>query len=249
MSIKKCGRLSTLHIKILRAHQLQNWISISRGTAFGWWSSRARRFCVVTALGPCVNRPLSRHLTQDLIQDLSASSSPRQVRHLSTYCNTCNEATPSAPCLHFFVAIAMLAVLRGSAIALLSPLAHHTRCSTSRTASRNLSIDLSPFLATRRRTAGVLGAPESSTFVSSSSSSGSSARFYAAMAFDKIKVENPIVEMDGETPVAVFWSTVSSFLSKSWVVLERLSFEFQVYSVFIKNKSCSSSAAIGLTLH
>jgi hypothetical protein len=114
----------------------------------------------------------------------------------------------------------MLAVLRGSAIALLSPLAlaHHTRTrySTSRTASRSLSIDLSPFLATGRRTAGVLGAPESSRFVaSSSSSSGLSARFYAAMAFDKIKVENPIVEMDGEPPVAVFWSTVSSFLSKS----------------------------------
>ena len=105
----------------------------------------------------------------------------------------------------------MLAVLRGSAIALLSPLAHHTRtrCSTSRTASRSLSIDLSPFLATGRRTAGVLGAPESSRFVVSSSSSGLSARFYAAMAFDKIKVENPIVEMDGEPPVAVFWSTVS----------------------------------------
>lgn len=104
----------------------------------------------------------------------------------------------------------MLAVLRGSAIALLSPLAHHTRtrCSTSRTASRSLSIDLSPFLATGRRTAGVLGAPESSRFVASSSS-GLSARFYAAMAFDKIKVENPIVEMDGEPPVAVFWSTVS----------------------------------------
>jgi hypothetical protein len=100
----------------------------------------------------------------------------------------------------------MLAVLRGSAIALLSPLAHHTRTrySTSRTASRSLSIDLSPFLATGRRTAGVLGAPESSRFVASSSSSGLSARFYAAMAFDKIKVENPIVEMDGEPPVAVF---------------------------------------------
>lgn len=145
----------------------------------------------------------------------------------------------------------MLAVLRGSATALLSPLAHHTRtrCSTSRTASWSLSTDLSPFAATGRRGSGVLGAPDSSRFASSSSSSsfGSSARFYAAMAFDKIKVENPIVEMDGEPPAAVVWSVVPSFLSKSWVVLGRLSFEFQV-TLFLWNYFWPSSAAIVLTL-
>ena len=131
----------------------------------------------------------------------------------------------------------MLAVLRGSAIALLSPLAHHTRarCSTSRTASRSLSIDLSPFLATGRRTAGVLGAPESSRFVASSS--GSSARFYAAMAFDKIKVENPIVEMDGEPPVAVFLEYCVFFLikilSSSWKIELRISGLLCFYGILL----------------
>jgi hypothetical protein len=88
----------------LRTHQLQ--ISISHDTAFGVMIFKGPKVYVVTALGPCAKRPLGRHLTQDLIQDLSASPGPRQVRHLSTCRNTCNltkAGTPSAPRLHFLL--------------------------------------------------------------------------------------------------------------------------------------------------
>ena len=52
------------------------------------------------------------------------------------------------------------------------------------------------------------------------------------MAFEKIKVDQPIVEMDGEPPGAVFWNLCFVLLSNSLqVVLGTLSFEIQVYSV------------------
>lgn len=55
------------------------------------------------------------------------------------------------------------------------------------------------------------------------------------MAFEKIKVDQPIVEMDGEPPGAVFWSVCFVLLSNSLrVVLGTLSFEIQVYSVFLE---------------
>lgn len=52
------------------------------------------------------------------------------------------------------------------------------------------------------------------------------------MAFEKIKVDQPIVEMDGEPPGAVFWNLCFVLLSNSLqVVLGTLSFEIQVYLV------------------
>lgn len=56
--------------------------------------------------------------------------------------------------------------------------------------------------------------------------------FYVAMAFEKIKVDQPIVEMDGEPPGAVVLECLFRPVIKLLrVVLGIWSFEIQVYSV------------------